>query len=71
VIEVRQAQSAQLPRVVLDEVVGIDDLLGPGERQAVRRVEHGHPGGRQHPPGLAQHRVAVGHVLERLHRDQA
>ena len=68
-LEARLAQLAQLMRVVLDVVVGVDDLVGPAERQPVRGDEHGHPAGLQDARHLGQHALGIGHVLDRLHRE--
>ena len=62
--EMRLAQRAELIRVQLDVVVGVDDLVRAGEGQAVRGDEHGHTAALQHTRDLGERPLGVGNVLD-------
>ena len=63
------AEAAQLVGRELDVVVGVDDLVGEPQREAVGSDEHRRAVRVQDAGGLRDRSLGVGHVLERLHRD--
>jgi len=63
------AGGVELTRRELLVVVGIDDLVGPPEREAVGGDEDRDAVGTQDPRRLGERAFGVGHVLDRLNRD--
>jgi hypothetical protein len=63
------AHAAELLGIELEVVVGVDDLVRAAQGQPVGGDEGGHPVGLQDARSLGQRALRVGHVLDRLHRD--